>query len=153
MRRYGIFHLNQLEYAISLTQIRKIVQNARTFLLPRLPRAVSAVLVDEGQLVPVLDLGLLSGQPSVTDEDLCAYQVLVESEYGTIALPAALNGAIVAETKGTLSDSTESKMSWIMNEFIYQNVRYKILDINFLAIEMTQNFWRNQLDTSAARRH
>jgi len=153
MKRFGVFQVDHLNYAISLQQIKKIIQDAETFLLPRLPRAVSSVLVDEQQLVPVLDLGLLCGAKSITDPTSPTYQVLVESEYGTVALPAALNGKIVTEKKGILSRAAESKMSWMTREFTYQNIKYKILDINFLAVELTQNFWRNQSDTSGARRH
>lgn len=145
--------MDQLHYAISLLQMKKIIQDADTFLLPGLPRAVSSVLVDEEQLVPVLDLGLLCGATSMAERKASTYQVLVESEYGVVALPATLDSKIVSEKKGILSRPTESKTSWITREFTYQNIKYKILDINFLAVELTQNFWRDQSDTSGARRH
>lgn len=154
MRRLGLFRLGELNFAISLLQIQKILQNSKSYTLPRLPEAVSSVLVDDGELVPVLDLEQILGegeQLELTDQ---GYQVLVESEYGTVAFPADLTGRIVTEQKGTLSSTTEKEKCFgIVGTFVYQGEEYNILDIDFLAIEMTQGFWQNQPDTGGARRH
>ncbi|MCW8859499.1 MAG: chemotaxis protein CheW [Deltaproteobacteria bacterium] len=153
MKRFGLFQLGTLDFALSLQQIQKVIQDSKLYQLPRLPLAVAAVLVDNDRLVPLLDLSLLFGGGSTTGTKTLRYQILVESEYGTVALPAELTGKIVAEKKGTLSTEASPKEAWVIGEFDYQNTKYKILDINFLAIEMTQNFWRNKPDTSGARRH
>ena len=143
MNRFGLFRAGGLDYAISLMQIQKITQDGQVYSLPRLPRAVLAVLVDNDQLIPLLNLGLLFGEKAYGVKQSSGYQVLVESEYGIVALPAESSGKIVTEKQGTLSTGTGAKEAWVIGEFSYQNTKYKILDINFLAIEMTQDFWRN----------
>lgn len=153
MKRFGLFQLGRFNFAITLLQLRKIVQDAATYPLPRLPQSVSAVLIDEGQLVPLLNLELFFGAEAQTEQMTSGYQVLVESEYGTVALPADLNGKIVAEKRGVIVNEGNSKEAWVVGEFNFQNIDYKILDINFLAIEMTQNFWLNQSDSRGVRRH
>ena len=154
MKRYGLFRIGKLNFAILLLHIQKILQGSKGYILPRFPRTVSAVLVDDGQLIPLLDLGQLFGEHSQAERPIGSYQVLVESEYGIVALPADLTGRIVAENKGVLATiAKEDKDFGTVGRFIYQSEEYKILDINFLAIEMTQGFWQNQLDTGGARRH
>jgi chemotaxis signal transduction protein len=153
MKRFGLFQIGQLDYAISLLQILKILQNSTTYVLPRFPRAVSAVLVDGAQLIPLLDLGQLLGENTQQEKPAPGYQVLVESEYGIVALPADLTGRIVAEPKGELLAVSKEKDVGIVGRFKYQNKRYNILDIDFLVIEIIHGFWQNQPDTGGARRH
>ncbi len=99
MNRYGLFQSGGLNYAIPLLQIRKIVQGGTTYSLPRLPQSVPAVLVDAGELIPLLSLNLLREADGKLEHVQSGYLVLVESEYGAVALPAELNGKIVAEKK------------------------------------------------------
>ena len=153
MKRFGLFQIGQLDYAISLLQILKILQNSTTYVLPRFPRAVSAVLVDGAQLIPLLDLEQLLGENTQQERSAPGYQVLVESEYGTVALPADLTGRIVAEPKGELLAVSKEKDVGIVGRFKYQNKRYIILDIDFLVIEVIHGFWQNPPDTGGARRH
>ena len=154
MISFGLFRIGGFGFAVDLGQIKKILQNSKDYKLPHLPGAVAAVLVDDGQLVPLLDLSLLVGTESRLENLTPGYRVLVESKYGTVALPADLTGKIVTEQKGELSATDEQKMNFgIVGKFIYQSEEYSLLDINFLAIEMTQDFWQNQFDTGGARRH
>ncbi len=154
MSRLGLFRIGEYGFAVSLPQIQKILQNSKSYLLPRLPGAVLAVLVDAGQLIPLLDLSQMVGEKILLGQTTESYQVLVESEYGTVALPADLTGRIVAEQKGELSpiDAQEISFSTVA-KFTYQGEEYNVLDIDFLAIEMTQGFWQNQPNTGGARRH
>ncbi|MCD6582356.1 MAG: chemotaxis protein CheW [Desulfuromusa sp.] len=154
MKRFGLFRVGELGFAIPLAQIQKILQDSRGYRLPRLPGAVSAVLVDDGQLIPWFDLEQMLGEGTPLEQPMQGYQVLVESEYGTVALPADLTGRIVTEQKGQLvSMAVEEKDFGAIGKFIYQSEEYIILDINFLAIVMTQGGWQNQPDTGGARRH
>lgn len=154
MKRFALFRVGELSFAISLLQIQKILQGSKGYMLPRFPEAVSAVLVDAGQLVPLLDLEQMLGGGAQREQSMQGYQVLVESEYGTVALPADLTGQIVTEQKGKLLTIAEKEKNiGTVGKFIYQGEEYSILDINFLAIEMTQGFWRSQPDTGGARRH
>ncbi|MCF6265502.1 MAG: chemotaxis protein CheW [Desulfuromusa sp.] len=154
MSRFGLFQIDQFKFAVSLRLIKKILQNSKSYDLPRLPRTISAVLVDAGQLIPLLNLRQMIGRETQQEHLTQSYQVLVESEYGTVALPADLTGRIVDEQKGERSTIVEQEVDLGgVGSFIYQNEDYSILDINFLAIEMTQVFWQNQPDTGGARRH
>jgi len=153
MSRFGLFQIGQFKFAVSLQQIQKILQNSKIYNLPRLPKGVAAVLVDAGQLIPLLDLQQMMGSETQRQATQ-SYQVLVESEYGTVALPADLTGRIVDEQKGELSTMVAHKVNFgSVGNFIYQNEEYSVLDINFLATEMTQVFWQDQPDTGGARRH
>lgn len=154
MKRFGLFRVGELGFAIPLSQIQKILQGSKGYRLPRLPGAVSAVLVDDGQLIPLFDLGQRLGDGTPLEQSMQGYQVLVESEYGTVALPADLTGRIVTEQKGQLvAVAAEEKDYGTVGQFVYQDEEYIILDIDFLAIEMTQGGWHNQPDTGGARRH
>ncbi len=154
MIRFGLFRIGGFGFAVALEKIEKILQNSKNYTLPHLPGAVTAVLVDAGQLVPLLNLSHLVGVEGQLADLMRGYQVLIASEYGTVALPADLTGKIVAEEKGELAEADEQKKNLgIVGTFIYQNEEYNLLDINFLAIEMTQDFWQNQLNTGGARRH
>ena len=137
MTRYGLFGLGLEGYAVPLLQLRKIVYQVTGYLLPRLPAAVSEVLVDEGRLVPLLSLPFLTpdgGSASRTAQ----YKVFVESEAGVVAFPADMTCGIVAENKGVLLFPVEERVPGIVGTFKAQGKEFKILDIDFLAIEMTQ---------------
>ena len=154
MIRFGLFRIGGFGFAVALEKIEKILQNSKNYTLPHLPGAVAAVLVDAGRLVPLLNLSHFIGVEDRLANLMRGYQVLIASEYGTVALPAELTGKIVAEEKGELLEADEQKNNLgIVGTFIYQNEEYNLLDINFLAIEMTQDFWQNQLNTGGARRH
>ncbi|MEA3361823.1 MAG: chemotaxis protein CheW [Thermodesulfobacteriota bacterium] len=146
MNRFGLFQIGALGFAVSLQQIQKILQNSKSYTLPRLPGGVSAVLVDAGQLIPLLDLSQVVGGGTQSEQTTQSYQVLVESEYGTVALPADMTGRIVDEKKGELSTiATQEIDMGSVGKFIYKNKEYTVLDINFLAIEMTQGFFTNPI--------
>ena len=154
MSRFGLFQIGGFRFAVALEQIKKILQNSKTYKLPHLPGAVTAVLVDAGQLIPLFDLSQMVGAEGQLKPVTSGYQILVESEYGPVALSADLTGKIVTETKGELSVTVEQEMDFgVAGKFIYQNEEYNLLDIDFLAIEMTQGFWQNQLDAGGVRRH
>ena len=141
MRRFGLFQIGGFGFALVLKQIKKILQNSKAYGLPHLPGAVTAVLVDDGKLVPLLDLSLVIGSESRLKDDVPGYQVLVESQYGPIALAVDLAGKIVSEQKGELSVTVEQTTDYgVAGKFIYQGKEYKLLDVDFLAIEMTQGF-------------
>ena len=153
MSRYGLFLIGEFRFAVALEYIKKILQNSKTYKLPHLPGVVAVVLVDAGQLVPLLDLSQLVGEESRLKDVTLGYQVLVESEYGPVALSTDQTGQIVAAQKGELSITAGQGTEFgVVGKFIYQNEEYNLLDINFLAVEMTQGFWQNQLNTDDARR-
>jgi len=136
MNRYGLFRYGSLDYAVPLLKMQRIVHQFCGYRLPRLPTAVAEVLVVGGQLVPLLKL------PTTAIEGLSArtveYKVLMESEAGVVAFPAEVSCGIVAEQKGDLAPADDKQFSGVTGIFKYQTKEYKILDIDFLAMEMTQ---------------
>lgn len=155
MKRLGLFQIGEIRFAVLLSQILKILQDTTGYWLPHLPRAVSAVLVDNDQLVPVLNLEqLLLGKGDQSGSPISGYQVLVGTELGTVALPADFVGQIVSEQKGQkLPIAAQEEAVGTVAKFIYQDEEYRILEINLLALEVNRGFWQNQPGTAGARRH
>lgn len=154
MNKVGIFHFCDFAFAVPLEQIKKILQNAKQYNLPCLPSVASCVLVDDNSLVPLFDSVNVYGVNSSQFEVDSGYQVLVSTEYGVVALPANLAGKIVATSKGEILELTaDTDVFGAVGKFLYDNDEYNILDINYLAIEMTHGIWHNQPDTGGARRH
>lgn len=137
MIRYGLFQFGSFEYAVPLLRMCKILHQCSGWRLPRLPAAVAEILVEGGRLVPLLklpDLNVTEGLSTRTVE----YKVLAESEAGTVAFPAEQTCGIVAEQKGILLDPDGEQISGVAGIFKYQGKEFKILDIDLLAIGMTQ---------------
>jgi len=153
MSRFGLFSIECGSFAVPFLQIQKVLQGTPLYHLPRMPGAVVAVLVVDEQVIPLIDIGSLFGgeSQSFTEQD---YQLLVNTDCGVIALATETCGRIVEQQKGqVIAQDAKEKIAGITGQFIYQKKNYKILDINFLAIEMTQGYWRNQPDKGGARRH
>lgn len=137
MIRYGLFQYGLFGYAVPLLRMRKIVHLRAGYRLPRLPASVAEVLIDDGQLVPLLRLPNLTSSEELTPR-MVEYKVLVESEAGAVAFPAEVTCGIVAEHKGELLDSVDEQVSGVTGIFKYQDRKFKILDIDLVAIGMTQ---------------
>ncbi len=153
MNRFGLFALGGYGIAVPLEQLERVLQGTELHLLPRLPETVCAVLVVDGQLVPLLDIGAFLGWGTASPQSR-GYQVVINSECGAVALAVDSGGRISAAHKGDiLSLPADELTPGVSRQFIYQDRRYRILDINYLAIEMTQVYWRNPSDTDGARRH
>lgn len=137
MIRYGLFQYGLLGYAVPLQRMRKIVHQCAGYRLPRLPAAVAEVLIDDGQLVPLLSLPNLANSEELSPRAV-EYKVLLESEAGLVAFPAEMTCGIVTERKGELLDAEGEQISGVTGIFKYQGKKFKILDIDLLAIGMTQ---------------
>ena len=72
-------------YAVSLDTVREVVVEPRVTKLPTSPPVVRGVFNVRGDIVPLLDTGLLLGLRPVTEEP---YAVLVETPHGTAGLVA-----------------------------------------------------------------
>lgn len=150
MKRFGLFHLGTMRYALDVEAIDRILQDARTYPWPRLPDRISAILVADDQLIPLFDLQALFQQDE-GESPQPGYQVLVQEASGTFALPADLHARIVPVDKGTLVAAGQADEAWCSGYFDYRQTRYSILDIHSIAIDMTQRIWRNQPDSGARR--
>jgi purine-binding chemotaxis protein CheW len=72
-------------YAVSLETVREVVVDPRVTELPTSPPVVRGVFNVRGDIVPLLDTGLLLGLRAVIEEP---YAVLVETPHGTAGLVA-----------------------------------------------------------------
>jgi chemotaxis signal transduction protein len=72
-------------YAVSLETVREVVVDPRVTELPTSPPVVRGVFNVRGDIVPLLDTGLLLGLRPVMEEP---YAVLVETPHGTAGLVA-----------------------------------------------------------------
>ncbi len=142
MKRLGLFHAGCFAYAVPLEQVEKILQGATLFKLPRLPETVAEVLVDAGQMIPLFNFVKMFGDLALQKQNESICQVFVSTEYGVVALPANMAGQIVAISKGREFQSADNVIGGV-GKFIYQNEEYNILDINYLALEMTQGLWHD----------
>ena len=134
MNRFGLFRSQQTYFAIPLARLRKILQGQKVFWLPRLPDAVSGVLVDAGEIIPVVDLvKVISDTASAAPQFL----VLVEAECGCLAIPVDVNCGIVAEYKGSVVAPAEDSTNWLTGQFLFQDNNYQIIDIDFLTSVLT----------------
>ena len=137
MTRYGLFAFGAEGYAVPLLQLRKIVCQKTGYILPHLPAAIAEVLVDEGRLVPLLELAFLTPDGGAYPRT-AQYKVFAESEAGIVAFPADMTCGIVAENKGVLLFPVKESVPGIIGTFNTQEKEFIILDIDFLAIQMTQ---------------
>ncbi len=138
MNRLGLFRVDGIHYAVPLPRLVRIVQQPRCFPLPRLPRGVDAVLVENERLVPLLNLPMFMDIEAVQGQP--EYVVFADSEYGTIALPALETCGIVAKQKGRAIYMAGEHASIRAGEFDYLQNRFTILDIDCLTMRLTQAF-------------
>ncbi len=139
MNRLGLFQYSGADYALPLSRLERIHQRLKSYVLPKLPVSIPAVVIDQHRLIPLLNLDILTG----TGNDRARYAdyyVFIESEYGTVALPADMTCGIIVEQKGTLRDSQENSMLGQVGEFDYQGRTYLLLDIDLLLFRLTQGF-------------
>lgn len=136
MSRFGLFSIAGLNYAVPLPRLLRIDQQARCFRLPKLPQGVAFILVDGARLIPLLSLQQFSGTGA--GNSAAEYVVLVESEYGTVALPADETRGIVAEQKGQIRYLAESDAAAKAGEFNYRQNTFILLDIDYLTKSLTQ---------------
>nr|WP_303720568.1 chemotaxis protein CheW [Malonomonas rubra] len=137
MIRYGLFCYGSFAYAVPLLSMRKIVHQRRGYLLPMLPKVVAEILVDDGRLVPVVELSQITDRQEMS---ACSanYKVLASSVAGTVAFPAEVTCGIVAAQKGQLLPTKGAGMTGITGVFGYQGKEYNILDVDYLAMAMTE---------------
>jgi len=139
MNRFGLFCSSGIDFAVPLASLVKILPGEHCYRLPKLPRSIVGVVVENGQLIPQLDLSQLL--PCIGDKgDVAEYQVFVDSECGTLALEATRSCGIVAEQKGRVVVQGPP-VHGIAGEFHFHERIFQILDIDCLAIGLIQESW------------
>ncbi len=150
MTAFGLFHTGELDYAVPLAQIRKMIQGSAIYTLPLLPAGVDHVLVHESTLVPIVRIDQLGDGSAHSGKS--EYYALVDSEYGPLAFATQANSRIIADHKGRLSVPREREVPWLIGTFYYQERAFNILDIDVLALEITRGNGSICLTLSGARR-
>lgn len=140
MNRFGLFCGDGIDYAVPLARLVKVLPARHCYLLPNLPVVIGGVIVADGELVPRLELSrmLVCVVGAIRP---AAYQVLVESECGTLALPAERPCGIVAEQKGEVLPLPEPAARGLLGEFRFKQKKFQILDLDSLAIGLIQTSW------------
>ena len=138
MNRFGLFRFAGLDYAVSLVRLIKVLPAGCCHFLPRLPPGVTGVVVDSGKIIPQVNLARMF-DGSGASGGAVAYQVLVESECGTLALPAEQSCGIVAEQKGGLVVTRQQAAWGLVSEFYFQEKVFQVLDIDSLAIGLIED--------------
>jgi len=136
MKRFGLFVLPALNVAIHLHSLVRIIQDARLFRLPLFPHGISAVIVDEQELVPVLGYGSYDTQGAAQPFSACRDVVIVASEYGRVALSVAPTMQIVAENKCNIRLFPDAAGSVVEGELAYHEKTFAILNIDCLMTEL-----------------
>lgn len=147
---FGLFHTAHLDYAISLSQIRRVLPGKEVFPLPGLPSGIEFVLVYDGTLVPVLSLDPAVTLQVGTGSSLC--YALVDSEYGLLAFVTQPTSRIVAEHRGKLAVLTATESAWQTGIFNYHGRDYAVINVDVLATEIARGNGLNCLILSGMRR-
>lgn len=137
MNRFGLFAYSECAYAIPLERLERVLTGQRCYPLPVLPKAVRGAVVWDGQLIPLLDIARMWFDPAV-NSGTAAYQVLINSVYGILALPAECNFGIVAMPEGGLVAAVETLPAGLCGKFFFQDRMFQILDIDYLANDLLQ---------------
>jgi purine-binding chemotaxis protein CheW len=78
-----LFSLGRESYGLPLGQVREVVRSPSLTTLPTAPAAVMGLLNLRGEVLPVLDTGLLAGSPFPA---AAAYVVVVDAPDGPVGL-------------------------------------------------------------------
>lgn len=136
--RLGLFSLQGNGYAVSLARLLRVVEAGCVYPLPLVPPGVAGMLIQGRELVPLFDSGwLIAVAPAAPP--VVRYQVVVASEYGSMALPADTTLGIVAESRGNRQPEVESRSGFLSESFCYQGVSYRVVNIDALAVSLIRS--------------
>lgn len=136
--RLGLFSLQGHGYALSLARLLRVAEGCCVYPLPSVPRGVAGMLVEGGELVPLLGSSWLCAALSAAPT-AARYQILVASEYGTMGLPADTTLGIVAESRGDWQPDAELRPGFLSDRFFYQGVSYRVVNIDALAVSLIRS--------------
>lgn len=136
--RLGLFRLAGCGYAVSLERLLRVVDGGRVAKLPLTPVRLAGMLVVGDEVIPLLDSDWLPGV--VAGKSLSAgYQVLVSTEYGTVALPADTTIGIVAEGRGDRSPVDQEGADYFSDCFYYRDSSYQVLNIDVFIMDLIRS--------------
>ncbi len=135
MNRFGLFHNEESTYAVPLESMSKILQGGTIYRLPLGGEDCLPVLVMADRVVPVTE-------PENSEKWHCAgadcYFVIIDSEYGLLALPSDVPGRITA--KGECVPRETDDAPWVVGRYRFQDFVYSILNVDCLAMAMAERY-------------
>jgi len=135
-KRLGLFSFMGAGYALPLARLLRVVEASCVYPLPFVPLGVEGMLIQGAELMPLLGGAWLTRAKGAA---VARFQVVVASEYGVMALPADKTQGIVAESRGNWQPETESRVGFLMNSFCYQEVSYRMVNIDALAVSLIRS--------------
>jgi len=131
LNRLSLFRLAGLGFALPLVVLRRVVRVPAIYPIPLAGSWLPGVFLDEGDLVPVLDLQRwLSGG---NHDGNAPYHAICMTELGPLALPAEQTDGIVDEAGGTWREIMKEPADDIPEQvFDFRDNAYKLVDVNEL---------------------
>lgn len=131
--RLGLFSFTGNGYALPLSRLVRVLETGHVYPLPLVPQGVEGMLIHGSELVPLLGCRWLTRDVMPV---VAGIQVVVASEYGTMALPADKSQGIVTESRGNRQPVTESESDFWVDNFFYQGGSYRVVNIDALAASL-----------------
>jgi chemotaxis signal transduction protein len=131
--KIALFLLRDRTFALPVDGILRIQPMERVFPLPRLRQGVLGVFLDQGEVVPLLDLAVFFGDVSGPVSALPAFRVVYGSEIGHIGLPADKVLQVVERDKGKVQEMEgDQRRAGVDAFFFYQGESYPLLLVDAL---------------------
>ncbi len=132
----ALFLLHGRVYALDVEEILIILQEPRIFPLPLLPPVLVGVLIHDGEAIPLLKPDWLIEEPE--DSHYCfSYVVVCSTEFGVVGLPVDNVLHIVDRREDRLEGGPDMDDTGSGRTFVYEQVRYPLLDIGRNVAELS----------------
>ena len=129
----ALFGYRGNEFALPVEAVEQIIPSPRVNLLPRLHARFLGVILHEGHVVPLLDLGQMFGLPEEQEGVSASFVVLIFTEFGTLGIPATQVRQIVDRAEGAMEGAKKNELSGrIQRVFVSDAQRYPLFDITAL---------------------
>jgi purine-binding chemotaxis protein CheW len=93
-------------YALELMEIQEVVENCRVYPVPAAPPEISGAIAFHGRIVPVIDLPLLLGFPSVVYSQRL---IVLVNERGPMALAVDQIRPLISLEKSFFEQSSDAE--------------------------------------------
>jgi len=108
--------------------IEAVCERPTVFVLPGIPGGFEGICLFRDEPVPVLARQQFFDGLTLQGDDLA----ICRSEMGLVAVPVAAGGRIVEIAEGRIETSRENISECMADCFIYQHLRYPLLDLDKL---------------------
>jgi len=131
--KVALFTLGGRRYALPVAAISHILPMQPVFNLPLLRPDFSGVIVNRGEIVPVLDAKRCPGRSDLSEYSVPGLLVVFSAEIGCIALPADKVVQMVDYNSGKLCVAPpECRYDGVKEFFLLHEQEYPLLDVDAL---------------------